>query len=644
MAENVSTNQTINLAVDKILKTDLKDISKDLLEELFANHYDRQTKTTHPAMVVPETHIKLTKEQYPFVKEPVNTTIGMLFFNRYVLERPGIIQHLGYWNTTLTKTNESRLCTLVNNLLILDKITPDQLGEYIDSRERLGFWSCAFLGTSVSAALITPMENVEKRKKELFEQYKEQLASNDPVERLMASNTIEKELIKIVNDNLKGDSGFDMYASGVNNMDNNYKTINVMRGAVYNEITQNFDIVEHSLMNGITKKDIPAFANSVVAGAYPSAVATAKAGYMSKQVLATLQTIELDPDLNSDCGTHSTIPITITNSNKQYVLYRNIVDGGKTVLTDLNNINNYIGKTVQMYSPQACLNDKICAKCAGRVYHNLGVTKAGLLTTEITQKLLNLKLKSKHDLSQKAGTLSEKDIFIDENKYFKIENHNVVAKQTLKLFVPKLLESQSVFEIEASHVMCMGIMPAKFYDNTGKEIFSTMLSIPAVMSFNVYSEPQETPDEYILTYEPNAIVTNVALRQSVANAEFYLNQVYLCNKKPIVPYNRMTEMMFKCLEMNNVDLTGPAETYEFLARQLCRDESGLNSFAKIYGKNPNVDQSSYKKIWYRESVHNEGLVSTMLFEDISKGINVNLAASLNGKPTHDTPLEKIIRA
>jgi hypothetical protein len=644
MPENTPNNQQVNYALNKILNSDINDINKDLLEELFANHYDRQTKTMHNAVVVPETHIRLTKDMYPFIKEPIETTLGLLFFNRFTLERNNIIQHLGYWNETLTTKNESKLCTMVNNLFVIDTIDADQLAGFLDSREFLGFAACSFLGTSVSPALITPMENVEKRKKELFEQNRERLSSDNPITRLMAANEIEKDLIKIVNENLKNDPGYDMYASGVNNMNNNYKTINVMRGAVFNEITQNFDIVEHSLMNGINKEDIPAFANSVVAGAYPSAVGTAEAGAMAKVVLATLQSIELDPDLSSDCGTKSTIPITITESNKAYVLYRNIIDNNKMIMTDLSNINNYVGKTVRMYSPQCCLNDKICAKCAGKVFHNLGITKAGLLTTEITQKLLNLKLKSKHDLSQKAGTLDKKDIFIDNNDLIKIENGNVVTKNTLKLFVPKLLESQSVFEVEASHVMCMGIVPAKFYDKTGKEILSTMMAIPAIMSFHVYSDPQETPDEYILTYEPDSIVVNVALRQSVANVEYFLNQVYLCNRKPVVPYNMMTEIMFKCLEMNKIDLNGPAETYEFLARQLCRDESGTNSFAKVYGRNPNVDQNSYKKVWYREAVHNEGPLQSILFQDISKGLNVGLAATLNGKTVRDTPLEKIIRA
>ena len=177
MPENISNSQQVSYALNKILNADINDVNKDLLEELFANHYDRQTKTMHNAIVVPETHLRLTKEQYPYVNEPTNTTLGLLFFNRFTLERNNIIQHLGYWNTTLTTKNESKLCTMVNNLFVIDKIDADQLAGFLDSREFLGFAACSFLGTSVSPALITPMENVEKRKKELFAQNRERLTA-----------------------------------------------------------------------------------------------------------------------------------------------------------------------------------------------------------------------------------------------------------------------------------------------------------------------------------------------------------------------------------------------------------------------------------------------------------------------------------
>ena len=643
MPEN-ETSGNAKLGMKMILDADIKDVNKKLLNSLFASYHDREAHQFKDAPFKPEMRITLTKADYPYVKESIVTTLGLLFFNRFVLEKSNIIQHLGYWNTTITKKTAGKLATQVNNLFILDKISPEQLGEFIDRRDMLGGWSSIILAQSITTGLIRPMPDVDKRKRELFEANKEKLRSSNPVERLQASNSIENELLKMVETNLKKDQGWDMYASGVNDMSNNYKTINVMRGAVYNELTKNFDVVESSLMNGINKYDIPASANTVVAGAYPSAVGTAEAGATAKIIMAVLQSVEIDPDPASDCGTRATIPFTITKNNSQYALYRNIVVDGKRVLTNLDNIDSFIGKTVQMFSPQGCINDKICAKCAGKVFANLGVTKAGLLTTEITQKLLNLKLKSKHNLSQHASIISKDKIFIHDNPHFKIEDSYVVNKEKMKLFVPKLLESQSVFEVEASSVYCMGIIPAKFYDANNNEIFSTLLSIPSLMHFNVYSDIQETPDSYVLTYEPNSRIVDVAIRQSLANVEYFINQIYLLNKQPIIPYNMITEMMFRCMEMNNIDLDGPSITYEFLARRLCRDESGRDTFAKVYGRNPNVDQQSYVKLWHREAVQNEGVLQGILFQDISKSLNVGLAATLNGKESVQSPLEKIVKA
>ena len=389
--------------LDKILQTPVEQITKDFIESLFANYHDRDANEFKQAPFKPTDEIELLQSQYKYVKNKVNTTLGMLIFNRYCLERTHIIEHIGYWDTTIDSDGMSEINKTVNNLCLNGQIDTKTLGEFIDARDRLGFWCAAFLSVAISPSLLRPMEDVNKRKHELFEQYRDVLTNGAPVQQVMTANKIEKELMGMVRENLKGDYGYDLYASGDGNLDNNYKTINVMRGAVFNDITKRYDVVEASLMNGITQHDIPAFGNSVVAAAYPSAVGTAEAGYMSKQILALLQSERLDPDPESDCGTQSTIPFTILKSAKKYVLFRYIDDNGKKVLLDLNNIDSYVGQRVRLYSPQCCTNDAICGKCGGRIFHNLGVTQIGLLSSLITQKLLNIKLKAKHDLSQNAG-------------------------------------------------------------------------------------------------------------------------------------------------------------------------------------------------------------------------------------------------
>ena len=631
-----------SLAKERILKADINDITKSFLEDMFASYHDRVTNSFNQANFAPTEVISLSKQEYKWVTGTIETTTGMLLFNRYILEKNGIIEHLGYWNTPIDKKGLESLTAEVNNLAILDKITIQQLGDYIDSRDRLGFWCASFLSVSITPSLIRPMENVNKRKAELFKQYEADIKSNNPVVQTMTVNKIEKELMTMVRQNLKQDSGYDLYRSGDGNLDNNYKTINVMRGSVFNNATKKYDVVENSLMNGVQKKDIPAFANSVLAAAYPSAVGTADAGYMAKIILALLQSEHIDPNPESDCGTTATIPLTITKKNTKYALFRYINDNGKKVLTDLHNINNYIGKTVQLYSPQCCERDAICGKCAGRVFHNLGVTNVGLLVTQVTQKMLNIKLKSKHDLSQNAGIIPQEYLFLEKNNLCSVNDGIMVNKAKVKFFIPRLLEELDGFYREPTNLSCMGIFPVKFYDKNDQEILSTMMIVPAMLNFNIYNDIQEDIDNYIITYDPGSEICSLGIQKNVANVEYFINQIYLYSKSPQIPYNLMTELMFRCLEINSIDLTGPSITYELLARRVCR--TGDHSFATTFGKNPNVDPMSYKKLRFRDAVQQAGVLQGILFQDVSRAMNVGLAQTLNGKKPTTTPLEAIIKA
>lgn len=636
------SSETANIAKSKILQIPIDQLGKNFIEDMFASYHDKETNTYKEANFDPTDEITLTNKEYKWVDGTAKTTLGILVFNRYCLEATGIIEHLHYWNRTIDKSCMGDLDNEINNLVIIDQISTKTLGEFVDRRDALGFWCSAFLSVSISPGLVRPMDNVNKRKRELFKQYDKELHSDNSVEQIMTTNKIEKELMGMVRENLKDDPGYDMYASGDGNLDNNYKTINVMRGAVMNKVTNKYDVVESSLMEGVKKKDIPAFANSVVAGAYPSAIGTAEAGAMAKEILAVLQSEHLNPNPNSDCGTKSTIPFTITKKNKKYVIFRYIDDGGNKVFMDLHSVNNYVGKTVNLYSPQGCLDKAICGKCAGRVFHNLEVTQIGLLATAITQKLLNLKLKSKHDLSQSAAIIPENYVTLDKSPYVTIDNGILKNKVTMKMFIPRLFEELSGFVLETSSVICMGIFPIKFYDKNGSEVGHTLLTIPAVKEFKLYDDLGEDPNYYIATYEPDSQICDLGMSQNVINVQFFLEQIFLNSKSPQLPYHLMVDMMFRCMELNKIDLDGPTITYELLARRLCRH--GTQSFASVYGKNPNVDPMSYEKLPYRKAVHEAGPLQAILFQDVGLGVNRGLAMTLNGVEPEETPLEKVVKA
>jgi hypothetical protein len=362
-------------------------------------------------------------------------------------------------------------------------------------------------------------------------------------------------------------------------------------------------------------------------------------------MLALLQSEQLDPNPDSDCGTEVTIPLTVSKKVKPYVLYRYINDNGKKVLITIENVDNYLDKTIRLYSPQCCLQHKICGKCAGRVFHNMKVTNVGLLTTPITQKLLNLKLKSKHDLSQSAGVIPEKFVFLhpDAKEYFKIDEGNLINKTKMKLYMPRMLEELGGFVRETTTVVSMAVFPVRFFDKNDQPLFSTMMIIPVMLPFNIYTEIQEDPEYYIISYEPDSIITNLGINKKYTNCEFFMNQIYMHSKSPQLPYSLMTEMMFRCLEINGTDFKGPAISYELLARRVCQNDKG-EPFAFTYGKQKGVDPMSYKKLRFREAVQTAGVLQGVLFQDISTSMVKGLTQTLNGGKPIETPLETVVRA
>ena len=223
---------------------------------------------------------------------------------------------------------------------------------------------------------------------------------------------ISDELIAYAKDILKGDPGMDLYDSGDLDFNNNYKNNSILKGAVMNKITNEYDFIGSSFMDGIEIKDIPAHANSILASQYPASIATKDAGYLGKKLLALLQMMEIDEE-GTDCGTKNLIPVKITKSNKSNMVYSYINSDGQLLMLDNSNINQYVGKTVMMRSPMSCINEKICSKCAGQLFYLLGAKHAGLFATQISHADLNLALKAKHNSCIDLYTL-DPDLILED--------------------------------------------------------------------------------------------------------------------------------------------------------------------------------------------------------------------------------------
>jgi len=388
-------------------------ITLSLLTEMFADTVDTSSKdrnvgkrkAKHKTWDI----ISVPKDHFFEGSPAVDLTIGRFIANKFMFESCGIISILGIFNNVMNKGSIGAIDNLVGQILMENKINKKQFNSYLEHRDTLGYWLNGMLAHTISERMLKPLPEIEKKKAELCKKYEKELAEGN----IDVMTKISDELVAYAKEILKGDPGMDLYDSGDLDFGNNYKNNAILKGAVINKITNEYDFISSSFMGGIEIKDIPAHANSILASQYPASIATAAAGYMGKKLLALLQMIEVD-EPGTDCSTKQLVPVKITKHNSKDMLYTNIDNGsGQLTMLTKENINSYIGQTVRMRSPMTCVNDKICSKCAGNLFYMLDVKHAGLFATQISHSALNLGLKAKHNSLVELFTFKPEELIED---------------------------------------------------------------------------------------------------------------------------------------------------------------------------------------------------------------------------------------
>ena len=205
----------------------------------------------------------------PYLGFKGKTTLGRLLYSKIVIEGCGFENVIGFINEPITDGKNGYIEKLIAKALKEDQITPEQMYRYVDTRDWLGLQLHAIICTSFTPNTLTKPKEVDNLHKELLKKYKKELDANDE----KVSEIIEKSLIAKTKEVLKDDVGMDLYLSGARgSIDNNFKNINLTRGAVKNLQTGNYDVIKGSLMDGLDKKDMAAHSNAILLGAYPKAV------------------------------------------------------------------------------------------------------------------------------------------------------------------------------------------------------------------------------------------------------------------------------------------------------------------------------------------------------------------------------------
>lgn len=350
---------------------------------------------------------KVPKGAYHNNKNEFTTTIGAWIFNHAIISYPGLFDELGYINEPVTKKIYSGITSKLSYAILEDRVTTQQYKKMIDATQKLMPLSTVICPVT-SESMLTISKTIEPKKKELLKKYEKELKAGDA----LVMNKIEKELLDYCKEKLDGDPAMDGINSGAGaDWGNNFKNMYVIKGAQKNpDPTKGYNLITSNYMDGVSKDDYVAMANSLAAGPYARAKNTASGGYSEKLFLAATQHVVLDKK-GSDCGTKRTITVTLDKTRMRMLMYSYIVEGGRLIRLDSTNMDKYAGKTVKMRFSSLCCGKKLCNKCAGDLFYLLGIQNVGTASPQLASCVKLISMKAFHDSTDKYIKMDPNEAF-----------------------------------------------------------------------------------------------------------------------------------------------------------------------------------------------------------------------------------------
>jgi hypothetical protein len=370
---------------------DMESVIYNLFNKKKVTNSDGTISLEEP-MFYPYDEIKLKKGQIENLSEDIISTVGIYLFNLLFLVYPfGDI--IPYINETINKGKLSNIANKLCDLLLTDKITPQQFAIY---QEQLVWFNnfTEILIPGVTTNLLVVPDIIKQELNRLIKENEEAIKKGDIITYV---NRVEKPILAFAEAWYKKNDpdGWRLYGlGGKPSFQNNFKNMFLEVGPIKDIVTGKYKISSKNFSDSIPPEEYSEYANSAVAGSYSRGVSTQWAGAKTKEFSTAFESLIIE---GSDCGSTRTIPIEVNDVTLQDMKWRWIMEDGKTILLTPDNIDNYKGKTVNCRTPMYCNSDNLCEKCAADLYKRLGIDKVGLSLNKITSIFLNRLLKLMHD-------------------------------------------------------------------------------------------------------------------------------------------------------------------------------------------------------------------------------------------------------
>lgn len=401
MEKRVSKKITKKEDIDFILSAKEDDITLGFIMEAFGDFGNSPRFNPYDIIDVPVGAYggKLPNGTEKRNKNQFTTGVGRLIFNKFMFESvPELLQYVGYIDEDVSKKVYGRTTKKLDYLLLEDKISGDTYRTYCKKTQKMMPY-VSILAPNHSDNMLTISKKINVRKEKLLKENAEALASKDDA-AAKVFDSISQELMEYARELMEDDPAMDMFISGAGgSFENNFKNIFIMRGSVKDPTpNKGYNLISSNYIDGVSKEEYSAMANTLSAGPYARSKKTELGGYWEKLFMAAFQsTVLLEP--GSDCGTKRHITMNVTSDNIDSIMYSYVIEGSKLTEITSENRDSFIGKKIKLRFSSMCeaKGECICNKCAGNLFYRMGIKNVGAATPQIPSKLKVLSMKLFHD-------------------------------------------------------------------------------------------------------------------------------------------------------------------------------------------------------------------------------------------------------
>lgn len=576
-----------------------------------------------------------------FDGKKITTTLGRYIFNKIVFFTVWDNKYYHFNDFPMKQDNFQSEMKYLKQLAFEKKITNRDLLDIVDMSTEFGMRFANVYNAGLTYSMMIPDKKFRDYRDKKLGSVKDTVEKNMDLELLAKA---EEDVIKFAKDYYKDDDMIELMDSGAGSKwDNDFKQMNINVGAVP-KLDGGAVVMFSSLSDGVDPKYQADWTNTGMTGATNRGLQTAKAGAQYKDIINSMQNVM---GVKGDCGSTRGVKVNTTDPNK--LLNRYLIINGKAVKVTTENVNKYLGKDVVMRDIIYCKekHGNYCSTCVGDGPFDLKGTDTvplGMMTGDIAQNILNLFMKSTHDL--RAGMYQIKDLNdfiypkpskpIFEIKEDPIEHVNkVYCLYDLTWKVPL----SSVDTVDTTYsVLAHGSVVT---DNDGKDY-------AFVMGTEVFTRPSEiiNPDvekdrdlerHVIFKYNKGDVfLTSTFTARKEMTVYKMMNLFLNGNVSNLVPFESHFQTMKNTVATNKKVVINDLSLGLILST-LARDADDITKPARETGT------SHYKFVSLYDLICMSGTFNAVFGPDAVKSIVINLNKSEKEQTKFISPMEKTLR-